>query len=93
MSVMCDLQLDMVGVGSLLTFDFRGPTANPNPSKVVSPSLPFDLDLALCPCKCRRPSATGKLPLTLAKIPSLNLDSIDFPLKLGVAHGFPGDVA
>ena len=49
MSVMCDLQLDMVGVGSLLTFDFRGPTANPNQSKVVSPSLPFDLDHGALP--------------------------------------------
>jgi len=41
MSVIFDLQLDMAGVGSLLTFDFRGPIANQTQSKVVSPLFPL----------------------------------------------------
>jgi hypothetical protein len=93
MSVICDLQLNVAGVGSLLTFDFRGPTENRNPSKVVSPLFPFDPDRGALPLQMPRSSATGNLPLTWANISSLNFDTINFLHKLEFVHRFPGDVA
>jgi hypothetical protein len=40
----------VLGVGSLLTFDFRGPLANRMTPKLVSPLVPFDfLIVALAP--------------------------------------------
>jgi hypothetical protein len=42
----------VLGVGFLLTFDFRGPPANRMTSKAVSPLVPFDfLIVALAPAK------------------------------------------
>jgi len=84
----------MAGVGSLLTFDFRGPIANRTQSKVVSPLFTVITWIAaVCPCKCPRSSATGILPLTKANIASLNFDTINFLRKLEFGRGFPGDVA
>src|SRR5271170_1175487 len=37
MSVICDLQLDVVGVGFLLTLNFPGPPTNRMKFKVISP--------------------------------------------------------
>ena len=60
MSVICDLQLDVVGVGFLLTFDSGGPPADRLQSKRISPLFPFDLSIAaLCPSKCPRPPRPG----------------------------------
>jgi hypothetical protein len=54
-----------LGVGSLLTFDFRGPLSGPNAPKAVSPLVPFDfLIVALAPAKAADLSAIGNLPLT-----------------------------
>jgi hypothetical protein len=94
MSVICDLQLDVVGVGFLLAFDFRGPPAELVLLKAISPLFPFDLSIAtLCPCKCLRSSATGNLPLTWANIASLNFDTINFLHKVGFKLRFPNHVA
>ena len=42
----------ILGVGSLLDFDFRGPLANRMTPKAVSPLVPFDfLIVALAPAK------------------------------------------
>ena len=42
----------VLGVGSLLTFDFYGPLANRMTPKLVSPLVPFDfLIVALAPAK------------------------------------------
>jgi hypothetical protein len=55
----------VLGVGSLLTFDFRGPLSGPNAPKAVSPLVPFDfLIVALAPAKAADLSAIGNLPLT-----------------------------
>jgi hypothetical protein len=40
MSVMCDLQLDMAGVGFLLIFDIPGPNPNRNQIGDGQPPLP-----------------------------------------------------
>jgi hypothetical protein len=65
MSVIFDLQLDVVGVGFLLTLNFSGRPTDRMKLKAISPLFPFDLSIVpLCPCKCRRSSATGNLPLT-----------------------------
>src|SRR5208282_5078475 len=81
-SVICDLQLDVVGVGFLLAFGFPGPPTDRMKLKAISPLFPFDLSIAgLCPCKCPRSSATGNLPLTCDTIASLNFDTIIFLRK------------
>ena len=52
MSVICDLQLDVVGVGFLLVFDFPAPPKGRMKLKAISPLFPFYLSIvALCPCK------------------------------------------
>ena len=43
MSVICDLQLDVVGVGFLLVFDFPAPPKGRMKLKAISPLFPFDL--------------------------------------------------
>jgi hypothetical protein len=49
MSVICDLQLDVVGVGFLLAFDFRGPLPDGLQSNAISPLFPFDLSIVALP--------------------------------------------
>ena len=84
----------VLGVGFLLTFDFRGPLANRMTPKMVSPLVPFDfLIVALAPAKAADPPRSGNLPLTWVTIASLNLDTISFLHKLGFRHRFPDDVA
>src|SRR5580658_5410154 len=45
MSVICDLQLDVVGVGFLLNLDFPGLPADRMKLKLISPLFPFDLSI------------------------------------------------
>ena len=53
----------VLGVGFLLTFDFRGPLANRMTPKAVSPLVPFDfLIVALAPAKTAT-FAIGNHPL------------------------------
>src|SRR5271163_979657 len=49
MSVICDLQLDVVGVGFLLAFDFPGPPTARMKFKAISPLFPFDLSIVALP--------------------------------------------
>jgi hypothetical protein len=57
MSVICDLQLDVVGVGFLLSFDLSGPPNGLSKPKLISPLFPFDLPIvAFAPAiACDRP--------------------------------------
>jgi hypothetical protein len=82
-----------VGVGFLLTFDFRGPLANRMPPKLISPLVPFDfLIVALAPAKAAD-LRDRETPLTWVTIASLNLDTISFLHKPGFKDRFPGHVA
>ena len=67
MSVICDLQLDLVGVGFLLNFDIPGLPTDRMKSKLISPLFPFDLSIvALAPATRFRPKR--------AAIPFLSAD-------------------
>jgi hypothetical protein len=60
MSVICDLQLDVVGVGFLLNLDFPGLPTDRMKSKLISPLFPFDLSIvALAPANARDPPRPG----------------------------------
>ncbi|HZZ24442.1 MAG TPA: hypothetical protein VFE60_18455, partial [Roseiarcus sp.] len=85
----------ILGVGSLLTFDFRGPLHGPNASKAVSPLVPFDfLIVALAPAKAADPPRSGITPARHDNtIASLNFDTINFLHKLEFRRCFPAHVA
>jgi hypothetical protein len=53
-----------LGVGSLLTFDFRGPLHGPNAPKAVSPLIPFDFLILALALQKPSTSAIGNLPFT-----------------------------
>jgi hypothetical protein len=94
MSVICDLQLDVVGVGILLTFDSGGPLPDRMQSKRISPLFPFlTFDRGALPLQMPRDLRDRETPLTCDTIASLNLDTINFLHKVGFKLRFPDLVA
>src|SRR5580658_6708285 len=95
MSVMFDLQLDMVGVGFLLTLRRFRPERGPKTDRRwAAPSSHLTWIMALCPCKMP-PTLRDResLPITRDRIASLNLDTIIFLRKPDFERRFLGDVA